>query len=142
MGFDLSKGGLVKEAEAILNQERVRGSGKFKHATAQLRNLVQIVQTEWDVKVLENFLNYQRGRKATADFWALIHEDVVRVLRDIDRAAGTDDGKRKAAVQGFFGFLVRHYVYLDKINDESRPPRGPDRSQGADRRPAVGGGRR
>lgn len=140
MGFDLSKGGLVKEAEAILNQERVRGSGKFKNATSQLRNLVQIVQTEWDVKVLENFLNYQRGRKATADFWALIHEDVVRVLRDIDHAA-PDDKARKAAVQGFFGFLVRHYVYLDKVNEEESRKRGTDRPPRTDR-PAIGGGRR
>lgn len=114
MGFDLSKGGLVKEAEGILDQERVRGSGKFKNATAQLRNLVQIVQTEWDVAVLVNFLNYQRGRKATADFWALIHEDVVRVLHAIDRDAATDE-ERKQAIQGFFGYLVRHYVYLDKV---------------------------
>jgi hypothetical protein len=111
----LTKGDLVTRAETILNDGKSRAgmTRDFKDATSQLRNLVQITQTECDVKVLENFLNYQRGRRSTSKFWSLIHKEVVAVLQEIGGAA-KNEAEQKAAVQGFFGYLVRHYVFLDK----------------------------
>jgi hypothetical protein len=104
-----TKSWLVEQAETIL--DKVKGNQDFRGQTAQLRNLLQITQTESEIPVLRNFIHYQTGRKATRKFWRLIHEDVLQVLarlgNDFSEAAA-----RKSAIQSFFGYLVRHYVYL------------------------------
>ena len=108
---------MVEQAETIL--DKVKTERHFKKATAQLRNLVQVTQQESEVAVLENFLNYQRGRQATRDFWKLIHEPVVGVLKEIEqRMADKSAEDRRLAIQQFFGYLVRHYIYLDQLNAE------------------------
>ena len=122
MGSVLSAGTkrwLVKEAEEIL--DRVQREDGFRDQTSQLRNLVQIVQEESEISVLRNFVRYQTGRKTTQKFWGLIHRDVIRVLDEIGKNL-EDEDLRKAAIQQFFGYLVRHYVYLDKVNRERREP--------------------
>ncbi|HEX5716602.1 MAG TPA: hypothetical protein VF179_10615 [Thermoanaerobaculia bacterium] len=119
---------LVGEAEQIL--DRVQGQDGFRDQTSQLRNLVQIVQEESEVSVLRNFIRYQTGRKTTSKFWSLIHKDVIKVLEEIEKNL-TGEDLRKAAIQQFFGYLVRHYVYLDKVN---RDGRGPGRAQAGGRR--------
>jgi hypothetical protein len=126
-GPDL-KSWMVEQAETILNQ--VKGEREFRGATSQLRNLLQITQQESEIPVLENFLNYQRGRRATRDFWKLIHEPVVGVLKEIEkRTAGQGPEARRIAIQQFFGYLVRHYIYLDQLNLESRTQgRPPERA--------------
>ncbi|HEV7504984.1 MAG TPA: RAMP superfamily CRISPR-associated protein [Thermoanaerobaculia bacterium] len=122
-GPDL-KSWMVEQAEAILN--RVKGERDFKGATSQLRNLLQITQQESEIPVLENFLNYQRGRRATRDFWKLIHEPVVGALKEIEkRTTGQGAETRRIAIQQFFGYLVRHYIYLDQLNLESRSQNRP-----------------
>ena len=122
MGSVLSAGTkrwLVEEAEQIL--DRVQGQDGFRDQTSQLRNLVQIVQEESEISVLRNFIRYQTGRKTTQKFWGLIHKDVIRVLNEIGENLADED-LQKAAIQQFFGYLVRHYVYLDKVNRERREP--------------------
>ena len=110
---------MVEQAEEIL--DKVKKDDHFKNATSQLRNLVQITQQESEVAVLENFLNYQRGRRSTKDFWALIHEPVVKTLKEIkDRTEGQGPEARRIAIQQFFGYLVRHYIYLDQLNADAR----------------------
>lgn len=105
---------LVEEAEEILR--KVQEADGFRDQTSQLRNLVQIAQEESEVAVLRNFIRYQTGRKTTQKFWGLIHKDVIRVLEEIEGRDELADGDlRKAAIQQFFGYLVRHYVYLDKL---------------------------
>ena len=103
---------LVKKAEEILNG--ARNSRSFQNQTAQLRNMMQIAQAESEIPVLRNFIRYQAGRKATREFWSLIEEQVIEVLENV---IGTDPDlqeplKRRLAIQSFFGFMVRHYVYL------------------------------
>lgn len=129
MGSALSAGTkrwLVDEAEQTL--DRVKREDGFRDQTSQLRNLVQIVQEETEISVLRNFIRYQTGRKTTQKFWGLIHKDVIRILEEIEKNLADDD-LRKAAIQQFFGYLVRHYVYLDKVN---RPE--PGRAQAGGRR--------
>lgn len=119
MGSVLSAGTkrwLVGEAEQIL--DRVQREDGFRDQTSQLRNLVQIVQEESEISVLRNFVRYQTGRKTTQKFWGLIHKDVIRVLDEIGKNLA-DEGLQKAAIQQFFGYLVRHYVYLDKVVREA-----------------------
>jgi hypothetical protein len=106
-----TKSWLVDQAEQILNA--VKGDPNFRGQTAQLRNLMQIVQTESEIPVLRNFVRYQTGRKATKKFWGLIHVEVLRVLDEIG-AKFTEEARRKIALQSFFGYLVRHYVYLGR----------------------------
>ncbi len=116
---DVLKTWMVEQAETILN--KVKNERDFRNATSQLRNLVQITQQESEVAVLENFLNYQRGRRATRDFWKLIHEPVVKVLKEIEtRISAQGSEARRLAIQQFFGYLVRHYIYLDQLNLEAR----------------------
>ncbi len=116
---DRLKTWLVEQAESILDD--VKTNRNFRNATSQLRNLVQITQQESEVAVLENFLNYQRGRRATRDFWTLVHEPVVKVLKEIETRTVTQGAEaRRAAIQQFFGYLVRHYIYLDQLNLEAR----------------------
>jgi len=103
---------LVQAAEKIL--DAVKHRDKFTDQTSQLRNMVQIVQEETEVPVLRNFIHYQVGRKATGKFWALIHDGVVKELERIEKTH-TDQADRKLAIQSFFGYLVRHYVYLNKM---------------------------
>ena len=123
MGAALStetKRWLVQEAEGTL--DRVKGrKAEFRDQTSQLRNLVQIAQEESEISVLRNFIRYQTGRKATQKFWGLIHQDVIRILEEIgNRPDLQADGARKAAIQQFFGYLVRHYVYLEALRKEAR----------------------
>lgn len=104
-----TKSWLVGEAEKIL--DKVKDERDFRGQTSQLRNLVQITQTESEVPVLRNFIRYQTGRKATRKFWSLIHSGVLRVLDDIGKDFPEAE-KRRKAIQSFFGYLVRHYVFL------------------------------
>jgi CRISPR-associated Csx10 family RAMP protein len=107
---------LVGEAEKILDGAKGAGAA-FRNQTSQLRNMVQIAQQESEVPVLRNFIRYQSGRKATQRFWSLIQADVIRVLDEIGKQfPGEDPQKaeeRRTAIQSFFGYLVRHYVYLN-----------------------------
>jgi hypothetical protein len=113
---------LVEEAEGIL--DKVQNEGGFRDQTSQLRNLVQIAQEETEISVLRNFIRYQTGRKTTQKFWGLIHKDVIRVLEALEKREDlTDADLRKAAIQQFFGYLVRHYVYLDKLARDRKPAR-------------------
>lgn len=114
---------LVEESERIL--DRVKGDNDFRDQVSQLRNLVQIVQEESEVAVLRNFIRYQSGRKTTKDFWILICDDVIGTLEQIEaRKELADEALRKAAIQQFFGYLVRHYVYLDRVGRDARARRG------------------
>lgn len=111
---------LVEQAEETLDQVKERDG--FHDQTSQLRNLVQIVQEESEIAVLSNFIRYQTGRKTTHKFWNLIHQDVLRILKEIGtRPDLAEENLRKTAIQQFFGYLVRHYVYLDKLTP--RPQR-------------------
>lgn len=110
---------LVQEAEGILNH--VKDDRDFGDQTSQLRNLVQITQEESEISVLRNFIRYQTGRKATQKFWSLIYQEVIRVLEEIEkRSELQEEAARKAGIQQFFGYLVRHYVYLEALRKEAR----------------------
>jgi CRISPR/Cas system CSM-associated protein Csm3 (group 7 of RAMP superfamily) len=114
MSVDLApsiKSRLVGRAETIL--DTVKNEKGFRDQTSQLRNMLQIVQTESEISVLRNFIRYQTGRKATKKFWLLIHEGVLAVLVEIG-AEFSEVKARRAALQSFFGYLVRHYVYLSE----------------------------
>ncbi len=105
---------LVQGAEEIL--DRVKEDRDFGDQTSQLRNLVQITQEESEIAVLRNFIRYQTGRKATQKFWGLIHQDVLKILDEVGKRPDLqEDALRKAAIQQFFGYLVRHYVYLEAL---------------------------
>ena len=123
---------LVEEAEKIANQaSRNRGQ------TAQLRNLLQIAQVESEVAVLKNFLDYQAGRQSTKRFWGPIHEQVVGVLEKIPgRLPKESHHLRRLAIQSFFGYMVRRYVYMTE--SPAVGPGGPKRSA----RPQHRGGKR
>lgn len=110
---------LVKAAETILDSAKDQQG--FREQTSQLRNLIQITQEESEVAVLRNFIRYQTGRRATQKFWNLIHQGVINELERIEKAHPDQDG-RKLAIQSFFGYLVRHYVYLNEMGKRrSRP---------------------
>jgi RAMP superfamily len=121
MSTDLSpnaKRWLVEEAEKIL--DRVKADRAFRNQTSQLRNMVQITQRESEVPVLRNFIRYQSGRKATQRFWGLVQAEIIRVLDEISSRFPGEDEKgseeRRTAIQSFFGYLVRHYVYLNEMS--------------------------
>ncbi|MFY9823114.1 MAG: hypothetical protein WAM82_17155 [Thermoanaerobaculia bacterium] len=123
MSAGLSSSELVTKAEAILDaaheKEKPKGKkSKLWGQTAQLRNLVQITQSESEVPVLRNFIRYQQGRRSTRDFWGLIGGEVIGVLEEVGDATPGDDVARSWAIRNFFGYLVRHYVYL---NETQRP---------------------
>jgi hypothetical protein len=123
---------MVEQAESIL--EEAKNKDGFEDATSQLRNLVQITQQESEVAVLKNFLNYQRGRRATRKFWSLVHGPVVTALDEISRKTADQGAEaRRLAIQQFFGYLVRHYIYLDQLKRDRRQQDQPSR------RPASGG---
>jgi hypothetical protein len=130
-----TKSRLVRQAEEIL--DKVKQERSFRGQTAQLRNLLQIVQTESEIPVLRNFIRYQTGRRATRQFWQLIHEDVLAAIEGIG-AEFPDEAARKRALQSFFGYLVRHYVYLNETGGGGGT-RGP--GAGATGRGGGGGGR-
>ncbi len=104
---------LVEKAEEILTG--AAGRSGFGDATAQLRNLVQITQEETEVPVLQNFIRYQAGRRATQKFWGLIADSVIEFLGALDERKDLTADQRTAAIRNFFGYLVRHYVYLEAI---------------------------
>lgn len=123
MSTGISPSELVEKAEGILDrtheQEKPKGGkSKLWGQTAQLRNLVQITQSESEVLVLRNFIRYQQGRRSTRDFWGLIGDEVIKVLGEVGTATLGDDLARSRAIRNFFGYLVRHYVYL---NETQRP---------------------
>lgn len=109
---------LVDRAERIATSAANAGRGEV----TQLRNLVQITQEESDVEVLRNFLEYQAGRRATQKFWKDIHRPVIEALEGIAQECkplGAD--VQRLAIQSFFGYMVRHYVYRTKVG--ARPAR-------------------
>jgi hypothetical protein len=128
MSPNLSPTELVKKAEGILDRTHEREKPKGRRSklwgqTAQLRNLVQITQSESEVPVLRNFIRYQQGRRSTRDFWEMIGDDVIRVLEGIETESQGNAADRSWAIRNFFGYLVRHYVYL---NETQRPRDGAD----------------
>lgn len=108
---------LVGRAEEIL--DAVKDKAGFTGQTAQLRNLLQITQTESEIAVLRNFIRYQTGRKATKTFWLLLYEEVLQVLGQIGERF-PDEADRRSALQSFFGYLVRHYVYLNELLSQGK----------------------
>ncbi len=133
MATALSASALVKKAEDLLTKaqederlEKVKPKKdqkkvNFWEQTSQLRNLVQITQTETEVPVLINFIRYQQGRRSTREFWTLIADGVVGVLDEIDAVTTGDAVARARWVRNFFGYLVRHYVY---VNETKNPKKG------------------
>ncbi len=118
----LDKRWLVGQAEMVL--DKVKMDRSFRGQTSQLRNLLQIVQRESEIAVLRNFIRYQSGRRATRGFWQLIVDDLLVVLEEIG-GRFPDEKMRQRALQSFFGYLVRHYVYLSEAGAEpvgGRPP--------------------
>jgi len=128
---NLSKSALVERAERILDGRRIP-----PEQTSQLRNMVQITQAETEVPVLVNFIRYQMGRKGQpSSFWEVLGPDVITTLNEINSLAGGDAAARKSAIQNFFGFLVRHYVYLSATRKgQPRPDQGGPRRQQRERR--------
>jgi hypothetical protein len=119
MSTGISQSELVKKAEDILDRthknEKPKGKkSKLWGQTAQLRNLVQITQSESEVPVLRNFIRYQQGRRSTRDFWEMIGDDVIKVLEGIETESQGNPADRSWAIRNFFGYLVRHYVYLNE----------------------------
>ncbi len=101
---------LVKDAEEIAGI-----AGSKRNQASQLRNLIQVTQVESEVPVLINFIRYQAGRRATKDFWWGIEDRVLKVLKAIDENAElTEPEMRRRAIQHFFGYMVRQYVYLTR----------------------------
>ena len=120
---------LVKEAEDLLEKVKEKpGFGDSRQgATSQLRNLLQIAQQESEVPVLRNFIRYQTGRKATQKFWKLICDDLIRVLAEIDAKPHLQKAAdRKLAIQLFFGYMVRHYVYLHAMKNPAQGDDNPE----------------
>ncbi len=113
------KNWLVSQAESILDNITDENYFRGQTSTSQLRNLLQITQTESEVPVLRNFIRYQTGRKATQRFWHPIYKPVIDVLEEIERRTGNRAELRRQAIANFFGYLVRHYVYLSEV----QPPR-------------------
>lgn len=98
---------MVEAAERIADKASINRGQK-----AQLRNLMQIAQEESEVPVLKNFLEYQAGRQATRKFWGPIHQEVIAALAEIAQRTPDDaERRRRLAIQSFFGYMVRRYVY-------------------------------
>lgn len=125
------KNWLVEQAQTIADKASQK-SGQ----TAQLRNLLQIAQVESEVLVLKNFLEYQAGRQSTRGFWEPIHKEVIRVLEQIAERIDAE-GQRRLAIQSFFGYMVRRYVYQTELAKAERS-RDRNRDRGHDRRPPRG----
>lgn len=103
---------LVESAEKIADKVQSQ-----RNQAAQLRNLMQIAQTESDVKVLANFIHYQAGRnnKSLREFWGPIQDDVIQQLKAIEeRPELQGEELRRIAIQHFFGYLVRHYFFVTR----------------------------
>lgn len=108
------KNRLVEAAEKI-----VQKIDQYNQAS-QLRNMIQICQTESELPVLKNFIRYQAARSETAAFWREIHIPVIKVLREIAEDSPQDAEKRRTAMQTFFGYLMRSYVYETKFGKKQR----------------------
>ena len=103
---------LVEAAEKIADKVQAQ-----RNQASQLRNLLQIAQTESDVKVLANFIHYQAGRnnKSLREFWEPIQLDVIRELKAIEKRPELQDEElRRIAIQHFFGYIVRHYFFVTR----------------------------
>lgn len=103
---------LVEAAEKIADKVQAQ-----RNQASQLRNLLQIAQTESDVKVLANFIHYQAGRnnKSLREFWEPIQLDVIQQLDAIEKRPELQDEElRRMAIQHFFGYLVRHYFFVTR----------------------------
>jgi len=90
--------------------------------TSQLRNLIQITRKESEVPVLRNFIEYQAARRATEDFWLPVYKQVIKALEEIaerceSEATGDEVERRRFALQSFFEYMVRRYVFQTKIGD-------------------------
>lgn len=113
------KNELVEAAEKIADKAAESTGG----GASQIRNMIQICQSESEIPVLKNFIEYQSGRKSTRKFWApIVRKDpaernapnavlgVLDVLDLIEQRTGNAE-VRKAALLAFFGYMVRRYVY-------------------------------
>jgi len=117
------KNKLVEKAEAIADRVEHK-----RDQISQFRNLLHIAQVESEIPVLRNFVRYQAGRKGSGqlkDFWAIVHQPLISELEWIGAHAELQEvAHRRLALQRFFGYLVRHYVYLtgakNKPADTSR----------------------
>lgn len=97
---------LVEKAQTIAGK-----TPRDRNQASQFRGLLQVTQRESEVAVLANFIRYQAARQASSRIWRPIYRDAIDVLEEIERK--TDGPElRRAAIQHFFGYLVRHYVYL------------------------------
>ncbi len=124
------KNWMVKKAETIADKASEKRGQK-----AQLRNLMQVAQVESEVAVLRNFLQYQAGRQATRSFWGPIYEDVNAALEEIARRLGSaSEAERRQAIQRFFGYMVRRYVFKTELRG------GGGRGSQGPRAPGHGGG--
>lgn len=122
------KNDLVKRAEDVANCAR-NAEGDRRPQTSQLRNLLQIVQEESEVLVLANFIRYQAGRKATKRFWEPIYQKVIEDLKVIQGSPALQDlGTRRLALQRYFGYMIRHYVYRAGTDQASSNPNSPSNS--------------
>ena len=84
---------------------------------------LQIAQGESEVAVLRNFVRYQAGRRATKAFWLLIYQQVIEVLEEIAKKPELqEEAARRKAIQQFFGYMVRHYVFLYEMAPRSPRP--------------------
>ena len=110
---------LVEEAEKIA--DKTADKTRDRNQASQLRSLLQITQRESEVKVLANFIRYQAARKASSKLWEPIHADVIAMLEQIEQKTNSPE-LRRAAIQHFFGYLVRRYVY--RSANFSRPAGG------------------
>jgi hypothetical protein len=119
------KNDLVEAATRIAGK-----SGGRREETSQLRNLLQISQSESEVAVLVNFIRYQAARQATQKFWNGILDDVIAVLERIGKQEAPDDPElRRLAIQHFFGYLVRAFVYAKSRAAKTSRPR-PQQARG------------
>lgn len=117
---------LVGQAEKILNEAKRKDDRALKNQASQLRNMLQIAQRESEIPVLRNFIHYQAGRKATQKFWGAIQDEVIAVLEEIGKRYGGEDDasvrQRRTAIQHFFGYLVRHYIYVEFSGEKRNNP--------------------
>ena len=114
------KNWMVKEAETIADKASKNWGQK-----SQLRNFMQVAQVESEVAVLQNFLEYQAGRRATQAFWSPIYEDVSVALKEIgERLKNASEVERRLAIQRFFGYMVRRYVFKTEFKGGKKQQKG------------------
>lgn len=118
---------LVEQAESFVEEKatfeprpgeehKKAGAKKPNVTNSQLRNLLNVIETEGSVKVLRNFLRYQIGREKRG--WP--HADSAQRLIEILDSGWTDDalpeGADRRALEAeaaalFLGYVIREHTY-------------------------------